>query len=396
MSLIKLTLFPILFIQYEIEKFIDVIFSLENPIIYLILFLFIFAALLVLYKTNIITPLRKEYETEKSRLIEKHIKEMALFAELDPNPLLRVDRSGKIISQNSAAALLNKNEELIGKNLRDILNGNGLDIKKIIEDDLSISLNSKINDRYFIIIVKGIAEFDTAQIYFNDVTTKELAERKLREYQKQFASKVEEDRKTFAKELHDGVGQDLSFVRLSIQNLQKLIGKNDNNSFEDTIYSIDKMSDDLRSICNELRPRILEEEGLGPAISTLVNDNNKINSLKGNVSFTGSLFRLSQICEINIFRVVQEAVNNIIKHSKATEFSIQMVHNDGSISIIITDDGIGFNIDDKNEQSNSSNKSFGLTTMKERIESIGGNINFESRINDGTTIIINLPDKGLE
>ncbi|MBL1213447.1 MAG: sensor histidine kinase [Ignavibacteriae bacterium] len=391
MSLIKLDLHLTLYVQYEIEKFIDLIFSLENPLIYLILFLLIFSALLILYKTNIITPLRKEYESEKSRLIEKHIKEMALFAELDPNPLLRVDKKGEIISKNSAANLLIDDEELIGKNLSGVFGDNEIEIESIIENDLSISLNKKINNRFYIVIIKGIAEFDAAQIYFNDVTTKEIAETKLREYQKQFANKVEEDRKSFAKELHDGIGQDLSFVRLSIQSLQKYIAEYDSNSFENTIYSIDKMSDNLRSICNELRPRILEEEGLGPAISTLVNDNNKVNSLKGNVSFVGSLIRIPPICEINIFRVVQEAVNNIIKHSNANEFTIQLVNNDDSILIVITDDGIGFETEKK--QCSAGNKSFGFTTMKERIESIGGNINFESRKNDGTTIIINLPYK---
>ncbi len=131
--MIKLFAFqPLYILQYEIQKFIDVIFSLSNPLLYLILFLLIFAALLILYKKNIITPIRKEHESEKSRLVQKHIKAMALFAELDPNPLLRINLEGEIITKNSAAELLVKDGNLIGRKIKEIINYDLNNIENIV------------------------------------------------------------------------------------------------------------------------------------------------------------------------------------------------------------------------------------------------------------------------
>ena len=391
--MIKLFAFqPLYILQYEIQKFIDVLFSLSNPLLYLILFLFIFAALLILYKKNIIIPIRNEHETEKTRLVQKHIKEMALFAELDPNPLLRINLDGEIIAKNSAADLLIKNGNLNGRKVREIINYDLENIESIVNDNETITITRKINERFYIVIIKGISEFKAAQLYFNDVSSRELAERKLREYQKQFDTRVEMDRKSFARELHDGIGQDLSFLRLSINNLKDYLDENEKSVYQDTVKSIDKMGEDLRAICNELRPRILEEEGLAPAISALISDNNKRNKLRGSINFIGEGFRLDAEVETNLFRVAQEAINNIVKHSKANEFLLQIINNKNEILIIISDDGIGFNTNSDNNNSRSK-KSFGLVTMRERIESIGGNIKFESEINNGTTILIKLPFK---
>lgn len=389
--MIKLFAFqPLYILQYEIQKFIDVIFSLSNPLLYLILFLLIFAALLILYKKNIITPIRKEHESEKSRLVQKHIKAMALFAELDPNPLLRINLEGEIITKNSAAELLVKDGNLIGRKIKEIINYDLNNIENIVRNNDTITITRKINERFYIVIIKGISEFKAAQLYFNDVSSRELAERKLREYQKQFDTRVELDRKSFARELHDGIGQDLSFLRLSINNLKNYLDETEKSVYQDTVKSIDKMGEDLRAICNELRPRILEEEGLAPAITALISDNNKRNKLIGSINLIGEKFRLDPEVETNLFRVTQEAINNIVKHSKAKEFLLQIINNNNEILIIISDDGIGFNT---NSDGNSSkgNKSFGLVTMRERIESIGGNIKFESELNNGTTILIKLP-----
>jgi signal transduction histidine kinase len=391
--MIKLFAFqPLYILQYEIQKFIDVLFSLSNPLLYLILFLFIFAALLILYKKNIIIPIRNEHETEKTRLVQKHIKEMALFAELDPNPLLRINLDGEIIAKNSAADFLIKNGNLNGRKVREIINYDLENIESIVNDNETITITREINERFYIVIIKGISEFKAAQLYFNDVSSRELAERKLREYQKQFDTRVEMDRKSFARELHDGIGQDLSFLRLSINNLKDYLDENEKSVYQDTVKSIDKMGEDLRAICNELRPRILEEEGLAPAISALISDNNKRNKLRGSINFIGESFRLDAEVETNLFRVAQEAINNIVKHSKANEFLLQIINNKNEILIIISDDGIGFNTNSDNNNSRSK-KSFGLVTMRERIESIGGNIKFESEINNGTTILIKLPFK---
>jgi signal transduction histidine kinase len=93
--------------------------------------------------------------------------------------------------------------------------------------------------------------------------------------------------------------------------------------------------------------------------------------------------------ELTIYRIVQEAMNNIVKHSKASEFDINLLSSDGSIRILISDDGVGFNY----EETISSLSGFGLKGMKERIENNHGSLNIESSPDTGTLLIIELPIK---
>ena len=107
--------------------------------------------------------------------------------------------------------------------------------------------------------------------------------------------------------------------------------------------------------------------------------------LRGSLNIFGIEERLNPRLEIALFRIVQEAINNIIKHSQAMEFSVQLVKRGNDLKMFIYDDGIGFN------SNNSGINGFGLINIKERVESFKGVFKIDSTENNGTLLVIEIP-----
>lgn len=375
-------------IQNEItlDQAIDAVTSLSNPLIYILLFIIIFITLLILTSRNIINPMKKKHVEEKRELEFKTARLSALFAELDPDPLIRIDNKGKIIHFNDSAAELLAQSSLKNMNIGEIINLADFNASDLINNDSSLRHMEKIGDKYFAITIKGIKFLNIAQIYFHDITERKKYEDDLKTYQQKLRNlsrdiqtKTEEERKRLAGELHDSVGQQLSLLKLKVQQVSHGFKEKE----DDLLNTVDGITNEVRSILYQLRPKVLDELGLGAAVTSLVERINNESGIKGDVSIVGRDNRYIPHIEINIFRIIQEALNNIIKHSGANEFFIQMILKDDSLRIIISDDGIGFNQADKSN-------GYGMINMRERIESLNGKIKIDSTVNEGTVIIVDL------
>ena len=362
--------------------------SFSNPVLFLLLFLLIFLILLVLTSRNIINPLKRKHFQEKRELEFQNARLSALFAELDPDPLVRIDPNGKIIHFNDSASILLNEKNLRNMNIGDIIRNITFNPGELIENDYMLQHQEKITDKYFAITIKGIKFLNIAQIYFHDVTERKKNEDDLKTYQQKLRdlsldiqNTTEEERKRIAGELHDSVGQQLSLLKLKVQQVPETA----NGNREDLLNTVDAITNEVRAILYQLRPKILDELGLAAAVTSLVEKINSESKIKGSVSFTGVDFRYDQKIEMNIFRVIQEALNNVLKHSKATEYFIQIISKEDSIKIIITDDGVGFEMQDKNKAGG-----YGMINMKERVESLNGTIKIDSNIDEGTVIIVEI------
>jgi two-component system sensor histidine kinase DegS len=148
--------------------------------------------------------------------------------------------------------------------------------------------------------------------------------------------------------------------------------------------------DDLHKLIYELRPAVIDELGLVAAINSMLEDNLKVNGLKVRFKTTGQVRRLPPALEITLFRVVQEALSNIMKHSQARQAAIHLFFKRRSIKIRIRDNGIGFNV---REMLNSTDRphSLGLLGMRERVELADGSIVINSSQGHGTDILIEVP-----
>lgn len=371
--------------------------SLGNPIYISAIVVVVFILILVLIYKFVVNPITKTLIKEKEDLELKSAKLMAQFAELDPDPLLRIDSEGKIIESNNAALKVFNRNELKLKNIDEIVPFFNFDIKNFIEINGNISHTTKINDRYYLFLLRGEAELNFAQLFLRDITGLVEIEDRMAHYQKRLRelsdhlqSSIEEERTRIARNLHDGIGQNLSLLRINLLKLKDSENGVEHHEIDSAIVSLEEAISELKTISYSLKPKLLEELGLGVSINHLVNRATTNSGVKSEFQVVGKEIRLENKLEITVFRVVQEALNNMIKYSQASNFSVQLIFEPLHLKLIIADDGTGF--DFKEVMKNKRNeKGMGLFNMMERIETLGGIFKVESSGETGTLLIAELP-----
>lgn len=203
----------------------------------------------------------------------------------------------------------------------------------------------------------------------------------------------EKEKSRIARDIHDGPAQTMASLVIKSDIIKKLIEKESPNK---TIYNeLEQLKIQLRNVIKEirqimydLRPTSLDELGFTSSVEGLIS---KVKENK-DIEFELNIKEKSEISSSNIkiisFRVVQEVLNNISKHSQAKKVNIEISINKNYININIEDDGIGFDVKNMN-----SSKSFGLSSLKERVYLVEGTIDIISKIGKGTIIKVRIPNK---
>ena len=198
----------------------------------------------------------------------------------------------------------------------------------------------------------------------------------------------EKERIRIATDLHDGVGQLLSAAKLNLSSLENKINLNDasqQTAFQNAISLVDDSVKEVRSVSHNMMPNTLLKLGLASAVKEFVTKIQGTPNLKVNLEIVGLNNRIEQEKETVIYRVIQEVVSNIIKHAKATELTLQIIKHEHELSILIEDNGIGFDTSKIN-----SFEGIGVKNILSRIEFINGAVHFDSVLGRGTTVIIEL------
>lgn len=195
----------------------------------------------------------------------------------------------------------------------------------------------------------------------------------------------EKERSRIAKELHDGLGQLLSSAKLNISSLEGCVPKNDEYLLQNSSNIIDEAVKEVRTISHNMMPTALMNYGIVEAISELVrriNDSNKVR-----INFDKSTFnsKLEKETEITLYRVIQEIINNMLKHSNADNIDIKFSENKSKIILSIIDNGIGFDTSKINES-----KGIGWKNIQSRVLMINGKIDINSQVGLGTKINITI------
>lgn len=198
----------------------------------------------------------------------------------------------------------------------------------------------------------------------------------------------EKERQRIATELHDGVGQLMSAAKLNLSALEAQLDLKDasqKNAITKIIDLISESAKEVRSVSHDLMPNVLLKKGLAKAVQEFIN---KIDSnvIKVNLHTEGIQNKLNSNVESVLYRVIQECVNNVIKHSEANHLDISLIHDDEGISVSIEDNGKGFNPASIDEE-----KSVGIANMKSRIDFLKGSLDIDSQIGKGTLIAIFVP-----
>lgn len=213
-------------------------------------------------------------------------------------------------------------------------------------------------------------------------------------HQKDIRSKAiieaeEKERIRIAKDLHDGVGQLLSAAKMNLSSVQskiKLASVDEEIAFKNAIDLVDESVKEVRTVSHNMMPNTLLKMGLASAIREFVTKIQNTPNLKVNLEIVGLTERLEQEKESVLYRVIQEIVSNIIKHANATELGMQLIKHEKEFTILIEDNGVGFDISKLH-----SFEGIGIKNIQSRIEFINGSVHFDSELNKGTRVIIDIP-----
>jgi signal transduction histidine kinase/ligand-binding sensor domain-containing protein len=196
------------------------------------------------------------------------------------------------------------------------------------------------------------------------------------------------ERKRIASELHDSLGQDLLIIKNRIKMIQKRAMKQgkDVSQLQQICTIADDTISHIRQISFNLHPYLLEKIGLTDALKSMINKVNEVSDLTFSCHIEPVDGLLDKEQEINFYRILQELINNIIKHSQAKSAEIDICRDRDSIQLRLEDDGIGFDYD----KASTDTDGFGLSGVKERIEILKGEFNIRTAAGFGTRYNINI------
>ncbi|MGD9118374.1 MAG: GAF domain-containing sensor histidine kinase [Dehalococcoidia bacterium] len=223
--------------------------------------------------------------------------------------------------------------------------------------------------------------------------------RSYRELLGKFLARSEEERKKIAREIHDELNQLLLSVKLNLEGMEGVLPTDLVRARERLAVSrihIDQALDGLRELSLNLRPPALDELGLPQALDWHIRRVSKESSLPVTLEVTGlSQRRPAPVAEIELFRIAQEALSNVIKHAKASSARVKLNFGKLRLVLLVEDNGTGF--DTSSALSMSGDKqSLGLLGMRERAELCGGTLKIDSTPGDGTRIKVEIPVKSYD
>jgi two-component system NarL family sensor kinase len=190
---------------------------------------------------------------------------------------------------------------------------------------------------------------------------------------------------TISQEIHDNVGQVLSLAKLNLNTLPNSSDK----KIQDTKNLVSKAINDLRNLSHSLHGDVIAAHGLQQSIANELNLIESTKAFAAKFTVTGSTVKINPQKEMVLFRIVQEALHNIVKHSGATAIEVNMQYYADKLSLTVTDNGKGFDLTPLTEQNNKAG--MGIHSMYNRAKLINAAFNISSTTGSGTTITVNLP-----
>ena len=225
-----------------------------------------------------------------------------------------------------------------------------------------------------------------------EVGIRTRAEARIKALLERLVSVQEEERRRIARNLHDQLGQRITALRLSVSALKDdaALGV---DLLQQRIEAIDRIAAqidrDVDGIAWDLRPASLDDMGLGAALEAMVRDWSETRGVRGELHVSTILDgRLPPDMESHLYRIVQEALNNVAKHAAASRASVLLKRTSGDVEVIVEDDGCGFDVEGV---TTSRGGGMGLTGIQERASLMGGQLEVESTPGAGTTLFVRIP-----
>ena len=255
----------------------------------------------------------------------------------------------------------------------------------------------KDGSRFPIIVNAGSVQDDAGRFLMSrsmvfDNTMNKKSEKALKQHAGRLIVLEEDLRKKIASDLHDDIAQTLTALSLNLAHIGNHLKSESREDFHETVANSRQLTKDIsRSVRNlmvELHPHQLEEFGLVTAIRSHVEQFTKRTGLGVELNSKGNFPRLTGKKETALFRITQEALQNIMKHAVATKVTISLSNSGGVVRLTVTDDGKGFV--PKAASPSPTGSGWGLTNMRERAELVGGSFQIHSIVGKGTTVEVEI------
>ena len=254
---------------------------------------------------------------------------------------------------------------------------------KIVHGYVNVKINSTDKSRI------------TLQWVIRDISERKRLEAELRSFPSKLLTVLEDERKRLAGELHDSIGQNLAAVKFWMEII--LSQKSNGNiaasldCLEKFIPTLQRLIDETRSIYMGLRPSMLDSLGVLSTIDWLCRETQRLFPAH-RIGVEARIVEddIPEPLKITIFRITQEALNNVVKHSRAELADIELIRTESGIELAISDNGMGMDLGAILKTNTA--RSLGLTSMKERAELTGGQLSIDSAPGSGTTVRVCWPD----
>jgi PAS domain S-box-containing protein len=231
-----------------------------------------------------------------------------------------------------------------------------------------------------------------ALVFMRDVTPRIRAEQalsrssaQLRELSRRVMEVQEAERRVLARELHDEIGQALTAIKLDLRTA-RIRPESLGERLDDATELLDRTLAQVRDMALDLRPSILDDLGLVAALGWYVDRFNERSGLSGQFRCRLSEIRVDPLVATACFRGVQEAMTNLAKHSRARDYSVELVECPDGLSLVVRDNGSGFD-----PEAIPIGRSVGLSAMRERVEQAGGQLTISSEPGAGTEVRLTFP-----
>jgi two-component system CheB/CheR fusion protein len=235
------------------------------------------------------------------------------------------------------------------------------------------------------------AQLDSANSALRaEVVMHKRAEKARQELQRHLVGAQEQERARISRELHDEVGQQITALMLALKALESDTSCGDAPEKLRELRAIaEQIGREVHQLASQLRPVALDELGLSRALSGYLDAWAARSGISMDFFATGiDESRLPPVIETTLYRIVQEATNNVLKHACAKAVSVSIERRDGNVTAIVEDDGSGFELDSVVTGEGSR---LGIAGMRERASIVGGELTLESSVDGGTTVRVRLP-----
>jgi signal transduction histidine kinase len=231
----------------------------------------------------------------------------------------------------------------------------------------------------------------------NSAMQEEVSERRRVEHERldllrRIVSTQEEERRRISRELHDQLGQSLTALRLKLEGLRQETGARSKlrPRIKELTEIAQRLDADVDFLAWELRPSSLDDLGLIVALSTYAQEWSRHSGVEVNFHSAGlGDARLAPLVETSLYRIAQEALNNVSKHAGATGVAMLLERRNEHAVLIVEDDGRGFDLE--RVKMSGTDRGLGLVGMRERAALVGGTVEIESKPGEGTTVFVRVP-----